>query len=458
MRIHSVTGKMGQLISWSLWLLMGLAFLSERVVSRKHVMTKHRRQSGSWWLDTSRSQAGWGSPRLNIGVAAESRQLTATRSSPIRVQCMEDMMVVTVEADLYGNGKLVKASDLSLGPSQCRPSSQSTTTTLIFQQRLQDCGNTLQMTTEWLIYSTNLTYSPTPARNSPIIRTNGAVIPIQCYYIRHGNVSSNAIKPTWLPFSSTVSAEERLSFSLKLMADDWSGPRASTAFQLGDIFHIEASVDQKNHVPMIIYIDDCVATLTSDITSGPRYALIAQNGCLLDGKQEDSSSAFMSPRPAPDTLRFTVDAFKFTGYDNSMIYITCNLRATAQSQVPNPMNKACSFNKLNNAWTAVEGASAICSCCDSGNCAIAGGSRVFNSWFPGHRGFGKREAQPGLPSEEHKVAMLGPLLVIGADRSQALAVTHASDLEVWLLVTGAVLSFVLALIGVVVGRIKCAKR
>ncbi|CAH2272573.1 zona pellucida sperm-binding 3-like [Pelobates cultripes] len=365
-------------------------------------------------------------------------------------------MVVSVKRDLYGNGRLVKASDLSLGPRQCMPSSQSTATSVIFQQGLQDCGNTLQMTSDWLIYSTNLTYSPTPSRNSPIIRTNSAVILIRCYYLRHGNVSSNAIKPTWIPFSSTISVEERLSFSLKLMNDDWSAPQTSTVFTLGDIFHIEASVDTTNHVPMKIFVDSCVATLSPDATSSPRYEIITQNGCLLDGKQEDSSSAFRSPRPTPDRLQFTVDAFRFVGSDNSMIYITCNLRAVAENQVPDPMNKACSFSKSTNLWTAMEGTSGICSCCDSMTCATAGQSRRFGSLYPGHSRIGKREADPvkhWLLLQEHKVTTLGPLLVISTEQSQARTVTPLSSLvQLWVVVAFVSLSLVILTIFGIVGK------
>ncbi|CAH2272578.1 olfactory receptor, partial [Pelobates cultripes] len=459
-----VSVRMGQWVRLSCLLLVLLVSDPEFVFSRKHVLSRNRRQYDSWW---GRTQSGWGSSRLNVGVVGQSRQLQTTVQHPISVQCMEDAMVVSVQRDLYGNGRLVKASDLSLGPRQCMPSSQSTVTTVIFQQGLQDCGNTLQMTSGYLIYSTYLTYSPTPSRNSPIIRSNSAVIPIQCYYVRHGNVSSNAIKPTWIPFASTISAEERLSFSLKLMNDDWSALRTSTVFTLGDIFHIEASVDTTNHVPMKIFVDSCLATLSPDATSSPRYEIIAQNGCLLDGKQEDSSSAFRSPRPTPDRLQFTVDAFRFVGPDNSMIYITCNLRAVAENQVPDPTNKACSFSKSTNLWTALEGTSNICSCCDSGNCATVGQSRGLYSRYPGQRGF-KREAASGTIEQENGSATLGPLLVVAAgqdldvadgeqaldmaDMGQALPVTQASGpMELWMLVVIVSLSLFLTVPGVVFG-------
>ncbi|MEE6505898.1 hypothetical protein FKM82_007367 [Ascaphus truei] len=198
---------------------------------------------------------------------------------------------------------------MRLGPQLCPPSSQSTYATLIFQAGLHECGNCVQVTPDSLIYSTNLAFNPNPSRNSPIIWTNPAVVSIQCYYPRHSNVSSKVIKPTWVPsFSSTISVEEKLSFSLQLMNGGWSSPRTSTVFQLGDVFYSEASIDTGNHVPMTIYVDSCVATLSPDVNSNPRYEIIALNGCLVDGKPGDSSSAFRSPMPQPDKRQFVVHA------------------------------------------------------------------------------------------------------------------------------------------------------
>ncbi|XP_053319893.1 zona pellucida sperm-binding protein 3-like [Spea bombifrons] len=360
---------------------------------------------------------------------------------------MEDRMEVSVNRDLYRNGRLVKASDLSLGPRLCKPSSGSTGTAVIFQYGLQECGNTLQMTPEFLVYSTNLTYSPTPSGNSPIIRTNSAVVPIQCYYPRHGNVSSNAIKPTWMPFSSTISAEERLSFSLQLMNDNWSAPRASTVFKLGEVFHIQASVAVGNHVPMKIFVDSCVATLTPDGSSGPRYDIIGYYGCLLDGRAEDSSSAFRSPRPRPDTLQFMVDAFRFTGTDTSVIYITCSLRAAAENQVSDPLNKACSYIKSTNSWSALEGSNDICRCCETRTCTAPAPAP-----FRGGRSLEREAASEPRTELDHDLATLGPLLVIGGERGQVLAVTReAAQVELWVLVAVGSLSLVaLSLFAVVV--------
>ncbi|XP_072006074.1 zona pellucida sperm-binding protein 3-like [Engystomops pustulosus] len=472
---------------WVRWLVLVLLYGS----GFGSVLARQRRQSDAWWRS---HQPGWGQPasRLGssrgnpwaqpvsgfgpsrgaapvsgwgsryIGGAHQSRQLPPS-SSPISVQCAEDRMVVTVVRDFYGNGKLVKPSHLSLG--SCSFGSMTTDSVVVFDNGLQDCGNTIEMTPDWLRYNAVLRYTPASSSNVAIIRSNSAMVPVQCFYPRHGNVSSNAIKPTWSPYSTTVTSEERLTFSLRLMNDDWSGPRDSLVFQLGDLFYIEASLDTKNHEPMMLFVDSCVATTNEDVTSTPRYEIISNNGCLMDGMEEDSSSVFVSPRSEANVLRFMVDAFRFKDSAVSLIFITCSLRAAAINQSPDPMNKACSYNKASSSWSPIEGPSGICQCCATGNCATAGGQRT--SWGSSHgrpRGLGKRDT--GSLKEKHGRATLGPLLVSGAvtNQNSRAGTSHASrmsagqkPLELWLLVAiGSVSAVVVTVILTVVGQ--CLRR
>ncbi|XP_072006072.1 zona pellucida sperm-binding protein 3-like [Engystomops pustulosus] len=467
---------------WVRWLVLVLLYGS----GFGSVLARQRRQSDAWWRS---HQPGWGQPasRLGssrgnpwaqpvsgfgpsrgaapvsgwgsryIGGAHQSRQLPPS-SSPISLQCAEDRMVVTVVRDFYGNGKLVKPSDLTLG--SCQPTAVQPND-VVFQNGLQECGSDVEMDPDWLIYKINLHYAPTPSSNVPIIRSNPATVPIHCYYPRHGNVSSNAIKPTWSPYSTTVTSEERLTFSLRLMNDDWSGPRDSLVFQLGDMFYIEASLDTKNHEPMMLFVDSCVATTNEDVTSTPRYEIISYNGCLMDGMEEDSSAVFVSPRSEANILRFMVDAFRFTDSAVSLIYITCSLRAAAFNQSPDPMNKACSYSKASSSWSPIEGPSGICQCCATGNCATAGGQRM--SWGSSHgrpRGLGKRDTVSHV--EKHGRATLGPLLVTGAKSNQisGAGTSQASrmsagrePLQLWVLVAiGSVSAVVVAVVLTIVGK------
>uniref|UniRef100_A0A8B9TLJ1 Zona pellucida sperm-binding protein 3 n=1 Tax=Anas platyrhynchos TaxID=8839 RepID=A0A8B9TLJ1_ANAPL len=330
-------------------------------------------QPSPWaWVDVSQLQA-------------------AAPLHPVAVQCQEAQVVLTVHRDLFGTGRLVRAGDLTLG----------TANVVTFVAGLHECGSTLQMTPDSLIYKTSLFYKPTPAGNAVIVRTSPAVVPIECHYPRRSNVSSNAVRPTWAPFHSTLSAEEKLVFSLRLMSDDWSSERLSNGFQLGESLHLQADVVPGGHVPLRLFVEDCVCGLRGGAVSPwgvPDFCPLSR--CLVDGRADDSTSAFVSPRPRQETLQFVVDAFKFAGDDRNLIYITCHLKVSPADQAPNPLNKACSFNKASSLWAPVEGTGDICSCCETGNCALYGGYSRRNNPLA---------RWPGRPEAE---VSLGPLLIL----------------------------------------------
>uniref|UniRef100_UPI00398F8C5D zona pellucida sperm-binding protein 3-like n=1 Tax=Pristiophorus japonicus TaxID=55135 RepID=UPI00398F8C5D len=294
----------------------------------------------------------------------------------VMVQCGEQNFLVRVQMDLFGTRHLIKAADLILGTAGCRPTGiYLQNSTVLFDYGLHECGSTVKMTVDLLIYTTHLYYKPSPI-GGVIVRTNSAVVPIECHYLRKRMVSSNAIEPTWVPFSSTKGAEGRLSFSLHLMTDDWSAQRASNIYHLGDLIHIEASVVTVSHMPLRLYIDRCVATLSSDQDSTPRYHIIDFNGCLLDSQGEDSFSSFVSHRDHRDKLQFNLDAFRFFEDARDLIFISCHLKVIAADQSPDSVNKACSFQKPANHWSLVneldlsmvQGSNEVCACCDGGNC------------------------------------------------------------------------------------------
>ncbi|CAJ0942583.1 unnamed protein product [Ranitomeya imitator] len=366
------------------------------------------------------------------------RDLTQVPSS-VSVQCGEDRMVVMVNRDFYGNGKLVKPTDLTLG--SCRPGPQTTDSTVVFDNGLQECGNLLQMTPDWLIYNSNLRYTPTSSRNVPIIRSNSAVVPVQCFY------------------PSDLGGEAGI--LLAAMTTDFSSPSSVLVFQLGEKLYIEASLDIQNHVPMLLFVDRCVATITPDMDSRPSYDIISNNGCMMDSMEEDSSSVFVSPRPQANKLRFMVDAFRFTDSAASTIYITCTLRAADINQTPDPMNKACSYNKASSSWTSVEGSSGICQCCTTRNCATAASQRrQWGSSSGRQRGLGKRDV--GSHVEKHGTATLGPILVTGSKSNQVTGAgtlqasrmtAEREPLQLWMLVAiGSATSVVVAVALTVAGK------
>ncbi|XP_008072137.1 zona pellucida sperm-binding protein 3 [Carlito syrichta] len=308
----------------------------------------------------------------------------ASSVPPVLVECLEASLVVTVRKDLFGTGKLVRPADLTLGPEGCEPLVSTDTNDVVrFEVGLHECGNSVQVTDDSLVYSTFLLHVPRPMGNLSIVRTNRAEVTIQCRYPRQGNVSSQAILPTWVPFRTTMFSEEKLAFSLHLMEENWSTEKRLPTFHLGDAAHLQAEVHTGSHVPLRLFVDHCVATLTPDKSTSPYHTIVDSHGCLVDGLS-NASSAFKTPRPGPDTLQFTVDVFHFANDSRNMIYITCHLKVTLADQDPDQLNKACSFSEYSKSWFPVEGPADICECCNKGDCGLPGHSRrqpgVMSQW------------------------------------------------------------------------------
>ncbi|KAJ8286357.1 hypothetical protein GJAV_G00037730 [Gymnothorax javanicus] len=282
----------------------------------------------------------------------------------VRAECGESSVQLEVDMDLLGIGHQIQPSDLTLGG--CGPVEQlESTQVLLFETELHGCGSVLAMTEETLVYTFTLNYEPKALGGTPIVRTSSAVVGIECLYMRLHNVSSNALKPTWIPYHSTLSAEDLLEFSLRIMTDNWQMERASNVFFLGDLIRIEASVIQAQHVPLRVFVDSCVATLDPDMNAVPRYPFIENKGCFVDSKLTSSRSQFLS-REQDDKLQFQLDAFRFAQETRSTMHIFCHLRATAA--LPDADGKACSYLPGEQRWLSASGNNEACSCCD-GTCA-----------------------------------------------------------------------------------------
>ncbi|XP_057693036.1 zona pellucida sperm-binding protein 3-like [Corythoichthys intestinalis] len=288
----------------------------------------------------------------------------------VRVICMENSIRVEAKRDLLGIGQLIKPADITLGV--CPSTGEDTQDqVLIFESELHECGSQLLIYEDTFDYVFKLQYTPSPLGNTPIIRTRNITVSIQCQYQRKHNVTSSFLNPTWTPFSDAKVSEESLYFSFKLMTDDWQFARPSSEFLLGDMMKFEVSIKQFHHTPLRVMVDDCVATVVRNTDTVPRYSFMGNNGCLFDSQVTGSSSRFL-PRSQEDHLRFEVEAFKFQQDYRGVIYITCNLKATAVTAVVDSGNKACSFA---NGWTEASGVHEACSCCDR-DCGTGSWPRV----------------------------------------------------------------------------------
>uniref|UniRef100_A0A3P8RYE3 Zona pellucida sperm-binding protein 3 n=1 Tax=Amphiprion percula TaxID=161767 RepID=A0A3P8RYE3_AMPPE len=169
---------------------------------------------------------------------------------------------------------------------------------LVYESALQDCESELVTTEDSLVYTFTLNYNPQPVGGSPVVRNKQSCCNVECHYQR-----SFLLDPVWVPFSAAKMAEEFLHFTMSLMTGNISW---------GDLIYIDVTVHQYFHVPLRVMWDYCVATLSPDQTSSPRYVFIDNMG---------SSSRYVA-RPEENKLCFQLEAFRFQGADSGMVCIS----------------------------------------------------------------------------------------------------------------------------------------
>uniref|UniRef100_A0A3Q1EX63 Zona pellucida sperm-binding protein 3 n=1 Tax=Acanthochromis polyacanthus TaxID=80966 RepID=A0A3Q1EX63_9TELE len=230
------------------------------------------------------------------------------------LKCHEENMEVVMKAQLFDPGLSAEPMRLRLGPVGAAGDHCVAKVTgngeYIIRAPLAECGNKVMFTDSAVLYSNLLLYYPP---------------------------------------SSPGDTFQRVHFNKRWY--DWSSERTSSVYFLGETVNMEASVDHHHHLPLRLYVSSCVATLTSDVNSSPRYPFIDHQGCFTDSQLSGSKSRFLS-RVHNNHLQIQLEPFLFHRDRRHSIYITCYLEAEPISK-SDPVKKACSF--INNRWRSVDG-------------------------------------------------------------------------------------------------------
>ncbi|PWA17253.1 hypothetical protein CCH79_00010391, partial [Gambusia affinis] len=285
----------------------------------------------------------------------------------VRVECTEVSMIIFIQANFYNNGRLVSPQELFLGDAKYWKNKQCQAVDAgdgeyIIEADLKDCGSKLMVTGNNLIYSNNLILSPAVG-SLGITRATEAVVPVSCRYKRVHSVSSTVQQQ---PLSVSIFSKLPMGsspFSLRLKTDDWSGEKYSNTVYLGDPLHLEVlytGLEQRK-----LFINFCVATLTPDSTSVPRYCFIENYGCFVDARDGGVNSVF-KPRSTTSSLQFQFDAFLFQDDLRNTVFVTCEVKATRQLWKSSPTNKVCNY--INSSWKNVDGPDGVCQCCNDDVC------------------------------------------------------------------------------------------
>ncbi|KAF4117565.1 zona pellucida glycoprotein 3f, tandem duplicate 1 isoform X1 [Onychostoma macrolepis] len=246
----------------------------------------------------------------------------------------------------------VDPSLLRLGncpPTQVSVNSQGSEA--VFYSEFLTCNIRRLVTTNEIIFETEIT-SPMLSKSTPVY------YPVACAYKREEDWAP----PLYDPLRFHTHGQGDLKFRMALMKDDFSGVATTTTFSLGSMIPIAASVVQQNHQPLILLLDECLASTTSELAPDSHvYPLITNKGCLVDSK--NTNSRFL-PRNQLSEIRLSLQAFKFpTGED---VYLHCRLVAWEPRDLDSG-SKACQYDRTSSRWVLVDdpSQSSLCSCCDT---------------------------------------------------------------------------------------------
>ncbi|XP_042633393.1 zona pellucida sperm-binding protein 3-like [Cyprinus carpio] len=268
----------------------------------------------------------------------------------ITVDCGKNSVSVRwVDADSQVDPSLLRLGDCP--PTQVSVKSQGSEA--VFYAEFWACNIRRLVTNNQIIFEAEIT-SPTLSKATPIY------YPVACAYER----PEDWVPPLYDPLLFHTHGQGDLAFRISLMKDDFSGVATTTTFSLGSTIPIAASVAQQNHQPLILLLDECLASTTPEL--GPDshvYPIITNNGCLVDSK--NTNSRFL-PRKQLSEIRLSLQAFKFAiGED---VYLHCRLVAWDPSDLDGG-KKACQYDRISSRWGLIDdpSQSSLCSCCDT-NC------------------------------------------------------------------------------------------
>ncbi|XP_008118026.3 zona pellucida sperm-binding protein 3 [Anolis carolinensis] len=293
-----------------------------------------------------------------VGLACSLALAVAQRvpSTSVLYECNQTSVHLVLPMDPWGTGMELDPQDLRLGT--CPPSSANAQQRLFhFEYRLTECGFARLRSVKMVEYSAYLVHSPLYSQSGLYNRP----------FTERINCTRYGSEP-WVPAQVTsvkgqLLASGGLVFTATFMKEDFRAPSASAAFLLGSQIHLEFGVKASFHQPLRVFVDECVAATSPELSRSLRnYTVIANYGCFVDGKGADSQ---FLPRRTPGTLRLSLQAFEFLGLHND-VYLHCRISAWDPNILAHPTRKACSFHRDLKRWELLDDLnSPFCQCCDS---------------------------------------------------------------------------------------------
>ncbi|XP_068613561.1 zona pellucida sperm-binding protein 3d.2 [Brachionichthys hirsutus] len=273
----------------------------------------------------------------------------------VNISCSVNDMLVEVQKSVLDSGEM--NSRIKLGTCQ---SSRSTEDYLYFEYGLNMCGTIRELTNHQMVYRNTLHYAP--RLQGPIRRAAPFSLPVECYYNRYHNSYKIGYTPKTRMRQIFKPTRNKAKFILTPRNARWERLSPSQHYTLGTPMYFEAealSMSQDKR----LYVHSCHVTPEESPASAPQSPIVTNFGCML--KSRASRSRFVPYKP--NIVRFTLDAFVFTGMTDQL-FMHCSM--SVNGSAPTAIAKSCNYNRKARRWVELYGSDSVCSCCDS-KCSFA---------------------------------------------------------------------------------------
>ncbi|XP_034543600.1 zona pellucida sperm-binding protein 3 [Notolabrus celidotus] len=302
---------------------------------------------------------------LLAGTATAKASGKAARPNLVEILCHVDRMYVRVLREIFKTKDAWK--DLKLG--SC-PVNQGTKQHYYFLYLLTSkCAFRKENNVDDLSIRNSLSYNP----STTVVREMPFSIPLQCKFPRFFHSYKVGFYPKLQ--GGTVFKALQPKSTYTLTPQDASGNEITGAktYTLGQPMFFEAkrpggtakSADQR------IYVKKCFMTAAKDPNSNPKYTVIDNHGCMIDGKLTDQSKFLTGDSKM--VQKFSIGALIFkdsisSSSSSQQLYMHCEI--SVGKLTPTASSKACNYDATTKKWKELYGGDSVCTCCDS-SCSSA---------------------------------------------------------------------------------------
>ncbi|XP_070843097.1 zona pellucida sperm-binding protein 3 [Chaetodon trifascialis] len=293
-------------------------------------------------------------------LAASATSDEAAKSKLIEILCHVDRMYVRISREVFKTKDAYKY--LKLGT--CPVNQGNAAHYFLLYLLKTDCGFKKENTVDYRYVSNMLHYKPP----GPVLREMPFDIPLQCKFPRFFHSFKVGIYPKLQGGTVFRALQPKSSFTLTPQDASGNEITGAKSYILGQPMYFEVkqpegtakSGDQR------IYINKCFTTASKDSSSNPKYTVIDNQGCMVDGKVT-SQSKFLSGS-SKMVQKFSVGSLIFknavsTSSSSQQLYMHCEVLLGKLS--PTQSSKACNYDSATKKWKELYNDDSVCTCCES---------------------------------------------------------------------------------------------